>query len=221
MLNPLGMMLVMTIAFSQIFGAVKGFPAYVLSGYLVWTFFSQTTTAAIVNLVWGGGLLQRVYMPRTSFALAAAGTGIVNLVLSLIPLLIVEIINGIPIRWTIIFLPIPILIMTGFSLGFGLIISSFAVYFPDIAEMYQIALNAWFYLTPIVYPETVLPLSVRYWIPHLNPMAWLVRLFRMPIYDGTIPTWGNIWPILLVSLIVLAIGWWFFSIKSDEFAYRI
>jgi ABC-type polysaccharide/polyol phosphate export permease len=221
MINPLGTMLVMSIAFAQIFGATKGYPAYVLSGYLAWTFFSQATTATIVNLVWGGGLLQRVYMPRTSFALAAIGTGIVNLVLALIPLLIVELINGVQINWSILFLPVPILLMAMFALGFGLLISSFAVYFPDVAEMYQIILNAWFYLTPIVYPETTLAPDIRNLMQYLNPMYRMVKLFRMPIFDGVIPSWHDLWPVLVFSIAILIVGWWFFSIKSDEFAYRI
>lgn len=221
MINPLGTMIVLSIAFSQIFGATPGYPAYVLSGYLAWTFFSQTTTASIVNLVWGGGLLNRVYMPRTAFALAAVGTGMVNLLLAMVPLVLIEIVSGVAIKWTFLFLPVPLLILAAFSLGFGLMISSIAVYFPDVAEMYQIVLNAWFYLTPVVYPVSILPEATQFWVTTLNPMAQLVKLFRMPIYDGVLPAWGDIWPSLLFSVVFLVAGWWFFSIKSDEFAYRI
>src|SRR5512147_119940 len=90
MLNPLGMMLVLTIAFSQILRFnIPGYPAFVLSGLIAWNFFAQTTTASMVNLVWGGSLLRRIYIPRSSFALAAMGTGLVNVSLSLIPLLVI------------------------------------------------------------------------------------------------------------------------------------
>ena len=66
MLNPLGTAIVLTVVFSSVFGgADKGYPVYVLSGLIAWNFFSQTTNAAIVNLVWGGGLLNRIYIPRT------------------------------------------------------------------------------------------------------------------------------------------------------------
>jgi ABC-type polysaccharide/polyol phosphate export permease len=221
MINPLGTMIVMSIAFSQIFSATRSYPSYVLSGYLAWTFFSQTTTAAIVNLVWGGGLLNRVYIPRTAFALAAVGTGVVNLLLALIPLIIVELINGVTLKLTFLFFPVPLLILVFFSLGFGLLISSIAVYFPDVVEMFQIILNAWFYLTPIVYPDAVLPEATQQLIYQLNPLANMIKLFRMPIYDGILPAWSDILPSLTISLIMLVIGWWFFSLKSDEFAYRI
>src|SRR5512146_2648802 len=88
MLNPLGMMIVLTIAFSQIFRIdTPSYPAFVLSGLLVWNFFSQTTTSAMITLVWGGSLLNRVYLPRSTFAISAMGTGLVNLGLSLVPML--------------------------------------------------------------------------------------------------------------------------------------
>ncbi len=223
LLNPLGMMLVLTLAFSQVcrFATVYGYPAYVLSGLLAWTFFSQTTTAAMVNLVWGGGLLNRIYIPRASFALAAMGTGLVNITLAIIPLLLVTLITGVPIRPSIIFLPVPILLLTCFSLGVGLLISAVAIYFPDVKEMYQIGLTAWLYLTPIIYPEEILPEVYRFWITSFNPMHHLVKLFRLPVYFGRFPTLIELLPALVLSILMLMIGWWFFSNRSDEFAYRI
>jgi ABC-type polysaccharide/polyol phosphate export permease len=223
MLNPLGMMLVLTIAFSQVFrfNTVYGYPAYVLSGLLAWTFFAQTTTAAMVNLVWGGGLLNRIYIPRASFALAAIGTGLLNITLATVPLLVVMLITRVPIRPAILFLPAPVLLLACFALGLGLLISTIAVYFPDVAEMYQIALTGWMYLTPVIYPEDILPEPFRFWITHLNPMYYLVKLYRLPVYYGRLPTWAEFWPAVLISILVLGIGWWVFSQKSDEFAYRI
>src|SRR5439155_19436287 len=88
MLNPLMMMLVLTLVFSNLFRfSVQHYPVYMLSAQIMWTFFAQTTTAAMSNLIWGGSLLTRIYMPRTVFAVAAVGTGMVNLLLSMCPLL--------------------------------------------------------------------------------------------------------------------------------------
>lgn len=223
MLNPLGMMLVWTIAFSQFFRSadLPSYPSFVLNGLLAWTFFSQTTTASMVNLVWGGGLLNRIYIPRTSFAIAAMGTGLVNIGLSMVPLMLVMLVTGLPIHWSILFIPISLLILAFFALGVGLLISTLAVYFPDIAEMYQIVLIAWMFLTPVMYPETILPLAYRTYITMLNPMYHLVKLFRIPLYYGRLPTWFELLVPLTFSLIVLIIGWYVFVRKSDEFAYRI
>jgi len=223
LLNPLGMMLVLTLAFSQIFkfGAVPSYPAYVLSGLLAWNFFSQTTTAAMVNLVWGGGLLNRIYIPRASFALAAIGTGLVNNTLAIVPLLLVMWVTGVPVKLSIIFLPVSMLVLACFSLGVGLLISTIAVYFPDVAEMYQILLTAWMYLTPIIYPEEILPDAYRLLITNLNPVYHLVKLYRLPVYYGRFPSLSELWPALTITILVLMVGWWIFAKKSDEFVYRI
>lgn len=220
MINPLGTMIILTIVFSQMF-KVQGYAAYVLCGIMAWTFFSQTTTACIVDLMWGSQLLHRVYIPRTAFPLAAIGTGLVNLALALVPLVIVMLASGLPLRWSMLFLPVPMLLLAGFALGFGLFISTFAVYFPDVAEMYQIVLTAWMYLTPIIYPEEILPDLIRTWIIRLNPMYTLVRLYRLPLYDGRLPTLEELLPGVAVSLVVLAAGWWLFTVRSDEFSYRL
>ena len=220
MINPLGTMLILTMIFSQVFNS-KGYAAYLLCGLMAWNFFSQTTVACMVDLTWGGQLLHRIFIPRTIFALAAIGTGLVNLLLSLIPLFVVVLLNGIPITWNVLYLPIPMLLLACFSLGFGLLVSAFAVFFPDFSEMYQIALMAWMYLTPIIYPESVLTPELLGWISRLNPMYGLVKLFRLPLYDGRLPTWEELWPSLLISIVVLIVGWLFFTRRSDEFSYRI
>ncbi len=184
-------------------------------------FFSQTTYASMVNLVWGGGLLKRIYIPRTSFALAAIGTGVVNTLLTIVPMLIVMLVLGLQIRWSIFYIVVPILFLALFSLGFGLILSTLAVYFPDVAEMYQIVLTAWMYLTPIIYPEEILPGNIHFIISTFNPMYSLVKLFRIPIYYGRLPNLGEFLFPALLSIVVFFIGWLFFTYRSDEFAYRI
>ena len=222
MLNPLGTMLILTIVFSQAFGgSQKGYAAYVLSGLIAWNFFAQSTNAATLHLVWGGSLLKKIYIPRTSFAVSATGTGLINLLLSLIPLVLVMLIIRVPIRWTIVFLPIPILFLTMFALGIGLLVSTMAIYYADIAEMYQILLTAWMYLSPVIYSPEILPEAYRQWITLLNPMYYLIELFRMPIYYGQVPDIGLLLVSAGISIFTLIIGWIFFTSKSDEFAYRV
>jgi ABC-type polysaccharide/polyol phosphate export permease len=221
MLNPLGMMLVWTVAFSQVFGASReGYAAYVLNGILAWTFFSQTTTASMVNLVWGGGLLNRIYIPRTSFAISAVGTGMINLLFGLIPMFIVLLVSGIPITTGILFLPFAMLLLACFSLGLGLLISTLAVYFPDVSEMYQIVLLAWMFLTPVMYPEELLH-GGREILLVINPMTHLIKLYRLPLYYGQFPTAQELAVGIVLSLSVLVIGWIAFTRKANEFAYRL
>lgn len=220
MLNPLGTMLILTFVFSNLFAGEQFYSVYVLTGIITWNFFSQGTNAAMSGLMWGGSLMKQIYVPRTIFGVSAIGTALVNYLLSLIPLLFVILIVGAPLYWTWLFLPFAIVILVSFTLGFGLIISTLAIYFPDVAEMYQILIFAWFYLTPIVYPESILPANMR-WVFTINPMYYIVKLIRIPIREGVIPPLSDILPAALWGLGTLVLGWLFFTSKSDEYAYRV
>jgi ABC-type polysaccharide/polyol phosphate export permease len=220
MLKPLGIMLVMTIVFSRVFQGIKGYPVYVLSGLLVWNFFSQTTTVSMAQMAWGNILFNKIYMPRTVFTISAVGTELVNLILSLVPLSLIMLIAGVSFHISLLMLPVSIFILAAFSLGVSLFLSTLAVYFPDLAQMYQVVLTAWMYLTPIIYPKDVMPEQYR-WILLLNPMYYVVETFRQPVFNGVFPPW----PILAISLgiaiIMLVVGWIFFSRSADNFAYYV
>jgi len=221
MLNPLGTMLILTFVFSNFFkSAVPHYPVYILSGLLVWNFFSQGTNASISGLVWGGSLLKRIYIPSTVFGVSAIGTALVNLILSFVPLVIVMLIDGAPFYWSMLFLPISILLLTAFTLGLGLFISSIAVFFPDVAEMYQVLLTAWMYLTPIIYPEDLISAK---WLPYykINPMYWMVKMFRLPVFEGRLPNLQEFLPALAWAVGMLVVGWVYFTSKSEEYAYRV
>lgn len=223
MLNPLGTMLVMTFVFSNIFRADLPnvpFPVYILSGLVVWNFFAQGTNASMSGLVWGGNLLQRIFVPRTIFAVSAIGTALVNTIIAMVPLVLVMLITRATFSWALLFLPVAILLITLFTLGFGLLISSLAAFFPDVMEMYQIMLTAWMYFTPIIYPEAIIPENLHT-IYRLNPMYWLVKIFRAPIIDQALPSLSDFGIASAIAIVMLVLGWFVFTSKSDEYAYRI
>ncbi|MFZ5809330.1 MAG: ABC transporter permease [Chloroflexota bacterium] len=220
MLNPLGMMIVLTIVFSQVFRvSIEGYPAFVLSGLIVWNFFSQVSSAVINSLVWGGDLFSRIYLPRSAFAFSAIGTGLVNLTLSLIPLLVVMMVIGVPLRPTLLLVPFAMLLLSLFTLGVGLLISTIGIYFADVVEMYVIVLLAWMYLTPVIYPLYILPESVQVFL-RLNPMVYLVDIFRMFVFYGILPSASTTLVGIVVAVVTFFAGWLIFTEKSDEFAYR-
>lgn len=163
--------------------------------------------------------MRRIYLPLTAFSVSSIGTGVVNMVLSLLPLFLIVLITDRPITWAILFLPIPILLLTAFALGVGLMLSTFAIRFPDIKEMYQIIIQAWMYLTPILYPEDIIPESYRHWVLFLNPMYYLIKMFRSLIYDGVLPSLNIVITGSVIALLTLLIGWIYFSSRMDEFAY--
>lgn len=220
LLNPLATAVVMTVAFSALFRfAVPNYAVYVLSGILLWTFFQQGTTHAMSSLVWGGGLLTKVYVPAAVFPLSAIGTALVNLALSIPPLLLIMLVLRHQFSCALLFVPVSAVLIAGFSLGLGLIMSSYAIFFSDVVEMYGVVLRAWFYLTPIMYPETILPEPVL-WVVKLNPMYHLVLCWRDPIYNGTLPSNVTLVTATAWAVGMLLIGAWVFTRRSDQFALR-
>jgi ABC-type polysaccharide/polyol phosphate export permease len=123
-------------------------------------------------------------------------------------------------QWSMLFVPVAMILLAAFALGVGLILSTLAVYFPDVVEMYQILLVAWMYLTPIIYPEEILPAAYRYWITNLNPMYHLIQIFRTPIYEGSLPDGNQLALASIIAFTTLIIGWLVFSTRADDFAYR-
>jgi ABC-2 type transport system permease protein len=221
MINPLMMMIVLTIVFSRMFSvAIENYAVYLLASLTLWGFFAQTSSGIMTELIWGGKLLSKIYVPPSVFALSAVGTGLVNLLLSLIPMVLIMLVTGVPLSPAMLFLPVPILFICMFTLGIGLMLSRLAIFFADILEMYQILIMIWFYATPIIYPMNMV--SGRYaFLLKLNPMSYLVEVFRAPIYSGQLPDLDVTIIAGLISLVTLVIGWWYFTRKADEFAYRV
>jgi ABC-type polysaccharide/polyol phosphate export permease len=221
MINPLLTMTVLTIVFGQIFRIqTTNYPAYLLSGVLVWNFFAQSTTVAMHQLMSGGSLFHRVYVPRTIFTIAAIGTGVVNLLLALVPLAVIMVFTGAPFGPALLWLLAAIPLVAVFALGVGLLISTLSISFPDVIEIYAVLLNAWFFLTPVMYPVSIIPES---YIPLVvaNPMYYLVTTFRSPVHDGQAPDPAVLTMSLIVAFASLAIGWISFTARADRIAYRI
>lgn len=219
MLQPLGMMVIMSLVFSQLFKRIEGYPVYLLSALLAWNFFSQATNATIHEMIWGGPLLNKIYMPPTSFAVSAIGTGLVNFALSIIPLMLIMFFVHIPMRWSLLLLPVSMILLASFALGVGLLISTFAIYFPDVSEMYEIVLIGWMYLTPIIYPLDIIPERLQAWFK-LNPMYHFIQMFRLPVFEGVLPSLQTFVISAAFALITLFIGWLVFCSKSDDFSYQ-
>jgi ABC-2 type transport system permease protein len=220
MLNPLFTMLVLTVVFSALFHTqVENFAVYLLSGLLLWNFFSSGTMMAMSNLVWGGGLLNKIYVPKPIFVVSAILVSLVNLLLALIPLALIMLVTGQRFSLALLFLPFALLLTFLFALGVALCVAALAVFFVDVIDIYQVGLMILSYLTPIIYPISIVPGRFLFFI-HLNPMYYFVELFRQPIYQGSLPELYLVARAALAALVSLVAGWWFFTRKADEFAYR-
>jgi ABC-type polysaccharide/polyol phosphate export permease len=221
MLNPLLTMIVMTIVFSFFFRiGIDHYAVYFLAGLLLWNFFAQSTTYAMSSLLWAGGLVNKIYIPKPIFIMSAICVGLVNFALALVPLALIMLGSGHRFSLALFFLPIPMALAFIFALGVGLFVAALAVFFADVVDIYQVALTILMYLTPIIYPVSMVPERYLFFV-YLNPMFYFVQLFRQPIYEGTLPEAYLILRAALIALIALVAGWWFFTKKADEFAYRV
>ena len=221
MLNPMGTMLILAIVFSRVFGQIESYPVFILSGLIVWNFFSQTTRHSMDSTLWGSELFKKIYLHRTSFIISSIGTGIVNFFISLVPLLAIMLFTGARVQLSVIMLPVILLLLSLFSLGVGLLLSAYSVFFPDVAEMYTIILMAWMYLSPVIVPEETLASILNGWLLKINPLFYLIKLFRTAIYDGVFPPISLLLTATGISLAMFMIGWLVFTNKSDEFAYYV
>ena len=216
-LNPLFTMLVLTIVFSAIFRfEIKNFPVYLLSGQIIFTFFSEATNMAMSSILEGASMFKKVNMPKYIFPLSKILSSLVNLMLSLIALIFVMLMTNSPFHWTMLLMPIPIIYILIFSTGVGLILSAMVVFFRDANYLYGIFLTGLTYFTPLFYPISIIPDRFRI-IISLNPLYHFVEYFRTVAIYGGIPTlWQNV-VCGTLSMVSIAIGLFVFYKKQDRF----
>jgi len=221
LLNPLLTTIVLSIAFSQLFRfQIENYTIYLLVGLILWSFFSQATTQSMSTLIWGSSLIKRIYVPRTIFAISVMGNALTNFLLALIPLGLIMLFMRHPFTFALLWLPLAILLMAMFTLGLALFISTLAVYFVDVVDLYSILMTVWFYLTLVIYPIEIVPEKFALLVT-LNPMTFMLDLFRSIIYLGEPPT-SQAWGIATgLAVFFLGLGWLVFTRKANDFAYRI
>lgn len=220
-LNPLLMMIVMTIVFSTLFkSTIDNFPVYFLAGNLIFTLNSEITNNCTYAIIGNASLLKKVYIPKYLFPLSKAGSALVNLMFSLIAMFLVMIILRVPFLPTLLLLPIPIAYAFIFSLGLGLLLSAVTVYFRDIAYFYSVLLLAWNYFTPVFYPIEILPDFARK-LMQLNPLYHYIDYMRNLILRGVVPGITENFVCLLMSVMMLVIGVCVFYRKQDNFILYI
>jgi len=217
MLHPLSLMLIFVIVFSGLLGArAPHYETYFLSAYVAWNFFAQTTVNAMASVAWNGPLMKRVRVPPSIFTIAVVVSGIVNLGLSLLVLFPIMLIVGAPIHATLFFLPVSLLLVGIFTLGVSLGLTAISISFGDVREMVQAGMPALMYLTPIIYPISVVPERFR-WLIKLNPLVYIVEIVRDPIYYGILPSPQTLLVAVVISLGSLATGWIIFRHMAPRF----
>ncbi|HEX3110138.1 MAG TPA: ABC transporter permease [Thermoanaerobaculia bacterium] len=218
--GPLLMMTVLTVAFSQAFAIhARAYPIFVLPGLLLWNFFAQTTIATTGEVAAGVDLWRRVRMPKSVPAISSVLTNLVHLAIAVAVLIPVLLILRTPIGWAAAEIPVVMILAALFTLGVAFLTSSVALYFPDLGHVWSVLLSAWMFLTPVIYPASILPARVQRFV-NWNPMTRFVSAFREPLYEGRAVSLRDLLILFVIAFVSLAIGWIAFTRHADEIPYR-
>lgn len=216
-LNPLLNMLVQYVVFSNMFRFnIAYFPVYLLCGNVVFNYLAESCGMALMSIIGNKSLITKVYMPKYIYPLTRILSSLINLLISLIPLMAVALLSGLPITKAFLLLPIPLLMLATFCLGLGLLLSAAMVFFRDIQFLWSVMTTIWMYLTPIFYPVNILPEQIQT-IVKLNPLYFYVTFMRSCIIDGVSPDPHLYIQGAMVAVVMLAIGSIVFKKTQDQF----
>jgi len=221
LLNPALLMLVMTLVFSTLLRfPIPHYAIFLLSVLLPWTFFSQSLSYAAESIVGNGDLIKKVRVAKLVFPLAAIVSNLINLGLSLIPLALLVLLMRHPFYWTWLYLPVPLLALTIFTMGLTFFFAAANVYYRDVSHILQVVLSAWFYVTPIIYSLDFIPAKYQ-WIFKLNPIIYVINGFRLSVYYGMLPRVQSIAASFVCAFISLFIGFAIFRKYQDSFVFYV
>jgi homopolymeric O-antigen transport system permease protein len=190
-LNPLMMMVILNFVFSSLFRFdIPNFLVYYLTGYLLFLFMQEATGGSLFSIIGNTGLITKVYIPKYVFPFAKTVSALVNLGFALIPLIFVAAFTGVKASLALLSLPVLFLTVFMFVLGLALIFATLTVFFRDMIHFHGILMLMWMYLTPIFYPEKIIPTNLR-WVLDANPMYFYIKAFREIVLEGKFPS-GNL-----------------------------
>lgn len=220
-LNPLFMMVVLSVVFSNMFKFdVEYFPVYLLSGQLIFNFYNEATTNAMGAIVANGPLIKKIYVPKYMFVLSRIFSSLINLLASFTAIIFVMLAMRVELHYTVLLAPIPLLFIVFFSLGVGLILSAITVKFRDIMHLYSVFVTALMYLTPVIYPMSILPEWLKK-IVLLNPITNILMMFRDVMLNNMLPSIGSILLAAGETAAVMVIGLYVFYKRQDTFILDI
>lgn len=221
LLNPLLMMTVLSVVFSNLFKFdVENFPLFLLSGQVIFNFFSESTTNAMGAIVGNASLIRKIYVPKYLFVISRIFSSFINLMASFTALILVMVATRAELHWTVILVPIPLVLLAIFSMGIGLILSAITVKFRDIMYLYSVFMTVLMYLTPIIYPMSILPAWLTP-IVKLNPITNILLMFRDVMMYNTIFDVKSIVIAVIEAGLALVIGLRVFYKEQDEFILNI
>lgn len=220
-LNPLLMMTVQYVVFSTLFkSTIPNFALYLMIGIVCYNFFNECAGMCLNSITGNASLITKVYVPKYIYPVSKMLSSGINLLLSFIPLLIVLLITQVGFSKSMILLPVPIICLAAFSLGIGMVLATMMVFFRDTQFLWSVISMIWMYVTPIIYPESILPQQYLY-VFKFNPLYHIIRMVRTMFMDGVSPEPKAYLISIILSFGTLIIGSVIFRKNQDKFVLNI
>jgi ABC-2 type transport system permease protein len=231
LLRPLLIFLILYIVFVKFLKIGEGvphFPIYLLLGIVLWQFFADMTTQSLGSIVGRGDLIRKIRIPRWIIVFSSSLLALINLLLNLLVIAVFMLVNKVEITPVILFLPLVLFEIYIFALGVSLFLSAAFVKYRDVNYIWEVFIQAAFYLTPILYPLTMITNETFQKLILLNPMAQAIQDARYAmvtrdtltirdVFDGG---WYMLVPFAIVMFSLL-FGVWYFKKESKYFAENI
>ena len=221
LLNPLAMMVILTLVFSTLLeSGIKNFPLFLLPALFAWRYFSVGTTMSAWAILANSPLVTGIYFPRWLLAFSSNLANLLGSSIELIALFPLLLFLGMNLTYYVLLLPLVLVLEFILIFGISLCLSSLNVYYRDVSQLWEIALQAGFFLCPIIYSISLIP--ERYvFLYSLNPMIGVIESFRKILYYNSLPALADFAPPLLGGLLLLLIGYLTFHRLEPRFAEEI
>lgn len=193
------------------------FVIYILTGRLLYSFFSGATRAATKSIRTNGSMIKKVYVPKYIYPIASILANYVIFIISMIVLVGAVIVCRVPLTWHVLEGIFPLVIILIMALGVGMILSTISVFFRDIEYLWGVILTLVMYCSAIFYE---MPENIE-WICKWNPLYAVIMNFRNAILFGKAPDIQELIYSIVVSLVSVVVGFYVFFKKQDEFILHI
>lgn len=216
-LNPLLTMSVQYVVFSTLFrNDIQNYAVYLLAGIVSYSFFNEVTTMCLQSISGNANLIKKVYIPKYIFPLSRTISSMVNLFISLIPLILIMFVSGLALHKSFILMFFFLMCLVVFSLGIGMILSALMVFFRDIQFLWSVIVMVWQYATPIFYSPNIIPPKFSF-ILTFNPIFQFIKNIRICIMDGISPEPRAYAYCFLCAVGCLLVGSFVFKKTQDKF----
>lgn len=211
-LNPLAMIVVYTVIFSQVMRAKLpgvdhsfAYSIYLCAGVITWGLFAEIVGRGQTIFLDNANLLKKISFPRICLPIITVLNAVVNFAIVFALFLAFLLVSGLWPGWPSIASAVVLAIQLLFSVGLGMTIGVLNVFFRDVGQFFGILLQFWFWLTPIVYPADILPESVKP-LMGINPMYPLVQAYQRIFVNGQWPDWVSLAYPLVLGVVLCFIG---------------